>query len=1052
MLIRTFTFTPVSMLTNEPQARQRIELLFETDFSGHVILRVQRHDMVLQDTEVAILSGRYHTAILLPPPEIIESAKILIHALGGEKLFETEIVWQPPRKWEMYVMLSSHTDIGLHNSQYIQRHNSANFIDTAMKLIEQTEERPEENRYRYCMEGTWFWNNYALERNRSAAEKVVRDFIKRGKIGVGGGLAGNCTQIYGMEELCRSAYLRNSLKQQWDIDCETMTMIDNNGLSWAIVEPYVKAGYKNLFWAPNHWNPIQSSVYTRDMSVRNGPWNPQACPGGSRCDVRYDSALPMVFYWQGADKQSRLLVWASTQYGSGGIEFGLSRSYTGDEATLPFIEMKMSAQLQKLEKRYPYNIWLLASYHDDEEPNLEICDRIAMWNSKWSWPKLRTLGNMDEPFNRLRASFDSCIPTLCGEITGGWYQLAPCTPEILSKKFAADRALPTAEKITSIAALNACREYPRQSFERAWHALICNDEHSYGVSGYKGRRVYETWMQHRAWIKLAEETATREIEASLAALAANIQCTEPSILVFNPLLHNYLERLEFKDESGNFNECLQEIKPFGYSLVPLSRFIPSLPQETHSQTPPTIKNDFFTVRFAANGSICSITDNSNNVELLDNSDFRANQLLYTDDNHKSFHTTIKATFTIVKSRHSTKVTASSTIPELGAETIQSITLPNYARRIDIDNQILHAKSMVNQNRYNRYIYIAFPFDIKNSRHIVQLNGCIAQAGKDHTGHGTDTYSAAREWVAVENDECGIALIQQDTSLVEFDHIHTDKTDYGANERGSAVFSYIANDWLQMHTPGGSHIDIQCRYSIIKYEGTATAAHIPALAESIVHPPALHLVEPHDGILPPEMNLFGETPENIRLLAMKRADDGDGIIVRIRETHGKTTELPKSMKNFSPCTIDERPLDCDNLTIGPFETKTLRMRGKRLAVQDETPHYRNDGVPEKVGMVYSGLIDAPCAAAGEDDGQLYLLWGQNPEPDVNHYELYRSTEEDFTPSPDNLVATVERGEYCVARHIDTGLAHHTYYYYRVRAVNDSGVAGPFSDVFCGITKE
>lgn len=1036
------------MLTREEPSRQRIELCFEADRAGHVIIKTRQGNRQLPDTEIAILSGTYRTFILLTPPKKEVQALFQVYGVNGELLLEKELAWAPPRKWELNVMISSHTDIGLHNSQYIQRHNSADFIDKAISLIDQTEERPDENRYRYCMEGTWFWNNYALERDMASAKKVVRNYIKTGKIGVAGGLAGNCTQLYGIEELCRSAYLRHALKKEWGIDCETMTMIDFNGISWALVEPYAKAGYKNLFWAPNPWNPLQSTVYTKDMSVASGTFTPQSCASGSRCDVRYDSALPMVFYWQGADESSKLLVWASTQYGHGASEFGLANSFTGEKNTLAYTEMKMASQLPKLEKAYPYDIWLMASYGDDQEPSLALCNRIAEWNSKWAWPRLRTVGNLDKPFQKLRAKYDMRIPTLRGEITGGWYQLALCTPELLARKFAADTALPTAEKIATIAAMECGYPYPLQSFQRAWYALLCNDEHSYGASGYQGRRVYETWMQHRAWIELAEKTATTETQKAMEALAANVKCDKPSLLVFNPTMQ---ERKECMTWDRAYR--MANLPPFGWSLLPLVQFTPDKKKSIRTKNPSCIVTTHFILKFNKDGSIESIFNKQNGKELLDNSTYGANQLLYTDDNHASFHSPINASFTLERHAYAFKVIVKSSIPELGADIIQTISFPSYANRIDLETEIHHAKAMVNKDRYKRYIYIAFPFAIENARKIVQLNGCIARHGFDNTGHGTDTYSAAREWVAVENDQQGIALVQLDTSLVEFDHIHVDKTDYGAKEPGSSIFSYVANDWLQMHTPGGSHIDMRFRYSIVPYQGNYQQANIPDIAEQLCTPPLALKVEPHSGSLPEEKCFFGEYIANARLLALKVSETGKHIVLRIRENKGRNVRFPKAAKHLEICSPDERPLGTQsNNSLAPFETRTFMLPANGIAIRDEKPHYRQDGIPEKVGCVYTGLIDAPRAASGEDDGMLYLLWGQNPENDIAFYELYRGCTEDFVPSKSNLVAKVEKGEYCVARYVDTGLEHHKAYFYRVRAVNEAGKAGVFSDVFCGVTRE
>ena len=41
----------------------------------------------------------------------------------------------PVREWKLYGLKATHTDIGLHNSQYIQRHGTVKRIDEAARII-----------------------------------------------------------------------------------------------------------------------------------------------------------------------------------------------------------------------------------------------------------------------------------------------------------------------------------------------------------------------------------------------------------------------------------------------------------------------------------------------------------------------------------------------------------------------------------------------------------------------------------------------------------------------------------------------------------------------------------------------------------------------------------------------------------------------------------------------------------------------------------------------------------------------------------------------------
>ena len=186
-----------------------------------------------------------------------------------------------------------------------------------------------------------------------------------------------------------------------------------------MVAPYADAGYENIIFAPNHWNPLMSTIWHCYKTVGGYTWNPNAGGGGARCDVRYDSELPMLFFWRSPDDKKELLVWASTQYGRGGQEFGFFSSSSPDAQTIVDMEARFAARLPEMEERYPYDIWLLASYSDDQRPSVSQTDLFALWNKKWKFPKLRTLGNPDIPFKLVREKYADKIPVLYGEMTGG---------------------------------------------------------------------------------------------------------------------------------------------------------------------------------------------------------------------------------------------------------------------------------------------------------------------------------------------------------------------------------------------------------------------------------------------------------------------------------------------------------------------------------------------------------------------------------------------------------------------------------------------------------
>ena len=873
------------------------------------------------------------------------------------------------RPWKIYSIKSSHTDIGLHNSQYIQRHGTIKLIRDAAALVDADPAGDDDPAaYRFIMEGYWFWHNYWQDMGRDAAERIVREYFRRGRFDVGATCAGNHTHLFGYEELCRSAYTKKYLEDNWGLKSRTMMMIDNPGISWSVVAPYAEAGIENLVFAPNQWNPFPSTIWPCDKTMNRYTLNPDAGGGGNRIDVRYSSTLPMVFFWEAPDASSKILVWASTQYGSGMDSFGLKPS--GPMKDMDDVMRMTALRLKNLEQRYPFDIWLAANYDDDEPANRGMADFCRQWNELWETPVFCTLGSLDEPFDYLRERYGDSIQTLRGEITSGWLQHAVCTPELLAAKFEADRLLSDAESLASVAAAKGGDAYPHEDLKRAWWHLIMNDEHSYGVSGYKGRRVFETWLQHRDWIVKATSTAG-------------------SVL-------------------GRAMERLGEREPAAPSVIPANG--------------KTVENAFYRISVTEDGVITSIFDKELGRELLDG---EANRLLYTRDNHKSW--------------------ADPAL--LGAEIVQKVSLDRERKLIYMDNELRHPTDLFNKRRYYRYGYYQFPFAVEGARFFAQLNGPVMEPYKDLTGHSTDAYVGARDWSCVENGSFGVALIQWDSSLMEFGEIHPDKTccSFGKLPEGkSALYSYLFTDWLQMHIPDADGVTLRFRYAITSYPGTWRDAHLPSVAR--------RLTDPYSSIL--EKYVSADAP-NVQVVTVKAAEDGRGFIVRLRETEGRSTVTTlrcKFLRSRKAVRTDILENDVEAVRNGKIALKPYEYATVRVA-PGMKPKFAE---PTDDGYVYTGLVTRPCATHGGSDGQLYLEWGADMDGNFDHYELYRSTEAGFACTPETFVCEVRNETYDgipyrVARYVDTGLGSHRRYYYRIRPVAKDGTKGAFSEEFSALTR-
>jgi hypothetical protein len=230
-----------------------------------------------------------------------------------------------------------------------------------------------------------------------------------------------------------------------------------------------------------------------------------------------------------------------------------------------------------------------------------------------------------------------------------------------------------------------------------------------------------------------------------------------------------------------------------------------------------------------------------------------------------------------------------------------------------------------------------------------------------------------------------------------------------------------------------------------------------MAERYGSPLQILRIPPQSGSLNPHSESFLELPNGQRLLTLKRAEDGRGLIARV---YGSRKHIPFGGKLGESLTAERNTIDEKEWIPSPdkeigdgFSTYRLGKETVSLKTVTHDPAPSKDVSPAPIGAVYTGLISKPRACVGETCGQIYILWGKSNDEDLSHYKLYRGETSGFTADTDSFVADIQpSSKFCVERYTDSGLKHHTCYYYRVCAVNRAGVQGPLSEECSAYTQE
>ncbi|HEX8774153.1 MAG TPA: glycoside hydrolase family 38 C-terminal domain-containing protein [Pyrinomonadaceae bacterium] len=118
-----------------------------------------------------------------------------------------------------------------------------------------------------------------------------------------------------------------------------------------------------------------------------------------------------------------------------------------------------------------------------------------------------------------------------------------------------------------------------------------------------------------------------------------------------------------------------------------------------------------------------------------------------------------------------------------------------------------------------------------------------------------------------------------------------------------------------------------RFWLVRGKGTFAALELDRLAEEMQTPAEYVMESAHEGTEPRERSFFRIAPGTVTLTALKRAEAGDGIVLRLQERAGRATEY----------TVESPVLGLAHRgSIKPWEIKTLAVtggKGKRQEVKE-----------------------------------------------------------------------------------------------------------------------
>jgi hypothetical protein len=324
---------------------QQIIASYKSENAGKIVFTTGSKEILKADLR------KGDNKFLLTIPAVTRSAKTTISVKIDDKPAEKYSVnLIPPKKWQIYFVEHSHTDIGYTRPQSEILAEHMRYIDYALDYCDQTDNLPDDAKFRWTCESAWVTREYLRSRPASQIERFKKR-IAEGRIEVTGMYA-NMAEI--SDENVMYDFLQ-PLKEfsKLGIPVKTAMQNDVNGIAWCMPDYFKNTGVKYLVMGINETRSIL-------------PFN-----------------KPTAFWWE-APSGERLLAFRADHYMTGNF-YGLESKAIKAENMLWHL-----ADIDS--KGYPFDrigIQYSGYFTDNAPPSTAASELVQKWNEKYETPKLR---------------------------------------------------------------------------------------------------------------------------------------------------------------------------------------------------------------------------------------------------------------------------------------------------------------------------------------------------------------------------------------------------------------------------------------------------------------------------------------------------------------------------------------------------------------------------------------------------------------------------------------------------------------------------------------
>lgn len=814
--------------------------------------------------EIDLKFGDNEPLVMVPDTDHVE-----LTLRAGQREINLPVTLPPAKKWRLYIVPTTHTDIGYTDLQSHIKVRHANNGVAALRLLD------EYSNFKWYSETFWQLN-VCLLLHPELTDQIFEQ-LREKRWGLSADYANMLTGLCSSEALDRLTLDSRKLANRGGFELNSDILDDVPSAVGSLPMVLAHSGIKYFI------------------------------EGANNDRAPYAGQVPNPFYWEGPDG-SRVLADITTRPGYGGAG-NLLPSVSRATEQLPL-------WLERFETNdYPYDAALINGAYSDNHEVLDWLPKVVdQWNAEWAYPKL-ILAQPEDFYGYILDHFSNNIPVLKTDFGDWWADGAgSAARETALSRRAEERAV-TAEMLHSLAGIMTRATYPLTNFDGLWENILLFNEHTWGAAGSindpDSYQTVQQWKVKAAYAMDADKQSRDLLRSGMSELAAMVPAAD--VVVFNPL--TWPRTAVVKTESAGAVQDMKSRHVFACQSLPeggscfVARDLPATGYRCYksvdagpSAEKPAVtisgdqmENEFYRVTInPQTGGIASIYDKQLGRELVDsNANYDLGELIYVTGGVGTYaiHSDLEHLPPPQFTDHPQKGVGVTSIngPVFGELDSESVAedFPKITMRVRLYRGLKQLDLIFELDKqetlHKEGVYLAFPFapDARRGGLWLDYPDEITEPLKDqHASACRDWYSVQR-WLAVSDGDDTVELSSLDAPLFTIGGMTACTWPRKLDLQRGHVFGYIMNNYWHTNYKAEQGGHFVLRYSITSSAG-GFSKRDAVMRGWNMYCPAVGV--PGEGrhkpvFSSPAGSLVQVKPSGLPLTTIKEAEDGKGFIFR-----------------------------------------------------------------------------------------------------------------------------------------------------------------------------